>query len=81
MTFYAFMIPHKKWSFSLTISSKYKVKQQLGGVPRKSVLLKFQNIKWDAHYIDDDKNILKLWLLGFLLFHMQGQILVKGLFV
>ena len=47
----------------------YTLKQPLGGVPRKEVLLKFENLKGD-----DDKNIQKLQqigLLGFLLFHIQ----------
>ena len=38
---------------------------------------KFENIKMDGRYIDDDKNIQKLprmKLLGFLLFHIQGGV-------
>ena len=51
----------------------HKLKQPLGSVPRKKVLVKFKNIKGDEGYIDDDKNIQKLLqigLLGCLLFHM-----------
>ena len=67
----------------------HELKQPLGGVHRKKVLL-----KGDEWYIDDDKNILKLLeirLLGFLLFGVQGdgiqvslsswEILVKELFL
>ena len=67
----------------------HELKQPLGGVHRKKVLLK--GAEW---YIDDDKNILKLLeirLLGFLLFGVQGdgiqvslsswEILVKELFL
>ena len=49
----------------------HELKQPLGGVHRKKVLL-----KGDEWYIDDDKNILKLLeirLLGFLLFGVQGD--------
>ena len=40
-----------------------------GGVSRKKVLLRFENVKLNKSYIDDDKNIQKLLrirLLGFL---------------
>ena len=71
----------------------YRLKQPLGSVPRKKMLLKFENIKGDEWYNDDGKNIQKLLrvrLLGFLQFHIQmdgmqvlqnpWEILVKGLF-
>ena len=67
----------------------HELKQPLGGVHRKKVLL-----KGDEWYIDDDKNILKLLeirLLCFLLFDVQGdgiqvslsswEILLKELFL
>ena len=37
------------------------------------MLLKFENMKGNEQYIDDDKNFQKLGLWGFLLFHVQGR--------
>ena len=48
----------------------YKLKQ-LEGVPRKKLLLKFEKTKRCEEYIDDDKNMQRLRLLGVLLFHIQ----------
>ena len=38
----------------------YKLKQPLGGVPKKMLLLKFENLKVDEWNIDDDENIQRL---------------------
>ena len=38
----------------------YNQKQSPGGITRNLVLLKFENIKQDEWYIDDDKNIQKI---------------------
>ena len=54
----------------------YKVKQSLEGVPRKQVLLKFENIRGDELYINDGKNIqqlLRIRLLDFFIFHIKGN--------
>ena len=53
----------------------YKLKQPLGKKSRKKVHLRFENIKGDEWYIDDDKNIQKLLqirLLDFLLSLITG---------
>ena len=65
--FYTVITPHKKWISPFRISSFcLQHKQPLGGVLRKEMLLKFENMKGD-----DDKNNQKLRLLGFSLFHIQ----------
>ena len=54
----------------------YNQKQPLGDITRKLMLLKFQNIKEDEWYIDEDKNIQKLLqfrLRGLLVFLIQGS--------
>ena len=52
----------------------HKLKATLGGVPRKKVLLKSENVKEDEWWIDDAKNTQKLQqirLLGLLLLPIQ----------
>ena len=46
----------------------HKLKQPLGGVPGKKVLLKYEKMNGDGLYIDDQVRIS-----GFLLFHIQGS--------
>ena len=46
----------------------HKLKQPLGGVPGKKVLLKYENMNGDGLYIDDQVRIS-----GFLLFRIQGS--------
>ena len=46
----------------------HKLKQPLGGVPGKKVLLKYENMNGDGLYIDDQVRIS-----GFVLFHIQGS--------
>ena len=45
----------------------YKLKQPLEVVSRKKMLLKFENVKENEWYTDDDKNIQKLLQISLLL--------------
>ena len=52
MTFHTLIILHKKYNFTLIISSvtvtkSTALKQRLGGVPTKKVLLKLENVNRD----------------------------------
>ena len=41
--------------FGCYIQTRIKLKQQLGGIPRKNMLVKSKNMKGDEQYIDKDE--------------------------